>query len=83
MRTPADFHLREHRNERALDALVELDELARLQRLAERVGEPHRAPRRGGPVSRRVRLAVEVERALDLIGRGELERQVAQREVFE
>ena len=63
-------------------SFVELDELARLQRLGERVGEAdeHRdAPTRLAAVA----LAVEVERALDLIGRRQLEREVAQREVFE
>jgi hypothetical protein len=73
------FHLREHAHERALDALVEIDELARLERLGERVGEAEQDAR-AAPVSSD-RVAVEIEGALDLVGRGELERQVAQREV--
>ncbi len=35
------FHLREDGDERTLDALVQLDELAGLERLGQRVREPH------------------------------------------
>ncbi len=76
------LHPREHRDQRPLDALVEVDELARRERFVERVGEPgqHRDPTAGLV---RTALAVEVERALDLVGRRELEREVPQREIFE
>ena len=74
------FHPSEHGHERPLDAFVEVDELACRQRLAERLGElhEHRAPATG---LLGAGVAVEVERALDLIGRRELEREIAQREI--
>ena len=40
MRTPASSISREHADERPLEALVEVGELARLERLGERVAEP-------------------------------------------
>jgi len=61
------FHVREHGDERAFDPLVEPDELARFQRLSQRVGQTHEHGDAPAGLSR-VRLPVEVERALDLIG---------------
>ena len=76
------FHAREHAHERALDALVEIDELARSQRLFERVDE--REQQRGAALRLLdADVAVEIERALDAVGRRELDREVAAREIFE
>ena len=68
------FHAGEHAHERQLDALVELDELARLERFLERVDEPQE---QGGAALRVLdaHVAVEIERALFAIGRGELDRR--------
>ena len=76
------LHARQHRNERAFDALVEIDQFAGLQRLGEDVGQPFQH-RDAAPGFLGARFAVEVERARFLIGRGQLEREMAQRKVFE
>ena len=63
------FHPRQHTYKRPLDALVEVGELARLQRLGERAGEAahgQRAP--SGLVDAGLAIEVEVERALLGVG---------------
>ena len=63
------LHPRQHANERPLDALVEICELARLERLGERAGESpngQRAPSR--LVDAGLAVEVEVERALLGVG---------------
>ncbi len=63
------LHPRQHAHERPLDALVEVGELARLQRLGERAGEAahgQRAPSR--LVDAGLAVEVEVERALLGVG---------------
>ena len=77
------FHAREHAHERALDPLVELDQLARA-RATPRALRRARSSERGAAL--RVfdaGVAVEVERALDPIGRRELDREVAPGEILE
>ena len=61
------LHLRQHRDERQLEPLVEIDELARLQRFFECLDEPQddRGPAAGLVDAG---IAVEVERAFDVVG---------------
>ena len=83
MRTPAVFHLaRAPARAAARSARYSSSSSRGAQRLAERVGELEQD--RGTPAGLgRARVAVEVERAFDLVGRLQLDRQVAQREIFE
>ena len=76
------FHAREHAHEGQLDALVELDQLAGAQRFIETVDE---AEQQRGAALRFLDagITVEIEGALDTVGRRELDRQVAAREIFQ
>ena len=61
------FHLREHGDERQLERAVQVLELTGAQRFAERVGELQQD--RGAPAGLGdAGVAVEIERALDLVG---------------
>ena len=83
MRTPASSISREHADERPLDALVELDELARVAALrrARRRAAASTAARR--PVSSTPASPSRSSVPSTWSGDVQLEREVAQREVFE
>ena len=76
------FHATEHANERKLDPLVELHQLARLERLLQRFDQTEEE---GGAALRvfDARVAIEVEGALFPIRRGELDREVPAGEILE
>ena len=76
------LHAREHAHERTLDPLVEVDQLARTQCFLE-CGRERQQQRSATLRLVDARVAVEVERALHPVGRGELDREVAERKVFE